>query len=145
MTPSEYVRFIDIDVMDYAKLFVKNNEEVSIAKDDVSLLPQELDSEDFKFWTIISNVKQEPIGGLLVRIDEQIAHLVQLMIFPEFRNKKFAQKSVLLLEERLREKNIDQIRLNVLEKNNIALYLFDKLEYYEGKIANCNIELYKYL
>lgn len=68
--------------------------------------------------------------SLYLHLEEPMAFLAWIEVFPDYRRQGFAKQALKQLEGMLAEVNISRIELNVFAHNTQALTLYQELGYY---------------
>ena len=94
---------------------------------------------DFNTVALIAKTNVDIAGFVIAQIEveenAEYGHIVTINVAPKFRRKGVATKLLQEIENFLKQRSINQIRLEVREDNNAALKLYNKLDYKtQGKL-----------
>ena len=94
---------------------------------------------DFNTVALIAKTSVDIAGFVIAQIEveenDEYGHIVTINVAPKFRRKGVATKLLQEIENFLKQRSINQIRLEVREDNNAALKLYNKLDYKtQGKL-----------
>jgi ribosomal protein S18 acetylase RimI-like enzyme len=79
-------------------------------------------------FVAVHKLTRSVIGVLLCsRVREDVGHITQVCILPEFRGKKIGELLIALSTQELRSRNFSALSLTVTESNHKAVALYDKL------------------
>ena len=137
MNEDQYRGFIDYFISDYAieimQNYNKNKENaLRIAMHEISIdLPEGIHTKSNVLLCIDREEKDssELIGYLWYKenIGESSIFIYDFYIQPEYRNKGYGKRSMIMLEDNLKNSQIKQIKLRVAYSNEKALALYKEL------------------
>jgi ribosomal protein S18 acetylase RimI-like enzyme len=79
-------------------------------------------------FVAVHKLTRSVIGVLLCsRVREDVGHITQVCILPEFRGKKIGELLIALSTQELRSRNFSALSLTVTESNHKAVSLYEKL------------------
>ncbi len=150
MTLLEYHLFIENEIMQCsAEVNKKFGIELPSKKHQEPFQIREnfenLNTNTCKFWTLYNKHTKQAVGGVVVDFYPNFAYIVQFLIYESFRNKEFGKLSLLSLEKKLINLGVSKIKLNVFAWNNIAIQVYEKLNYASINYHNSNVEMEKKL
>lgn len=149
MTIAEYKEFLSFEIQYYSKALIDDNDfqlaDDAAILDNLDLFPNQLNTDSCKFLSVYDLKENKNVGGLFVEINNSTAFIVQLIIYDNFRNNKYAEKTLVSLEEHLLDKGIKKISLNVFNDNEAALHLYEKMDYVVQHNHFVNQKMEKYI
>lgn len=135
MSHKEFNEFYEWSILDYSRSLINAglcNEEngFDFAKKEIDLiLPQGRDTEK-SFIYVITNREKEDVGCIWYCTNfKDEGFICDFLILERFRRKGYGRQALLLLEDEVKSKKINRLRLNVFKFNKPALELYKSLGY----------------
>lgn len=94
---------------------------------------------DYNTIALVAKINNDIAGFIIAQVEveenTEFGHIITINITPNFRRKGIAKKLLRETENRLRQKGINECRLEVREDNNAAIKLYQTSSYQTiGKI-----------
>ena len=138
MTEEHYKDFIDLSLEAFARDQVQAGQwqtgEMSANRETLRsrVLPRGLSTPNHFFFNVEDKETGARVGGLWYLLEEDGERhffVVDIQIFPEYRQHGYGSQALLAMEEKAREMGIRTIALHVFKHNRKARALYKKLGY----------------
>lgn len=88
---------------------------------------------DYNSIALVSKANSNLAGFIIVQIEveenTEFGHIITINVAPNFRRQKIATKMLREIESILKQKGINEVRLEVREDNHAAIKLYQTLTY----------------
>jgi len=133
MTADEYPGWFDYMVEGYAQEISRNFDtpieqvRVQAREQTLGLLPKGIDTENHRVWMVVTDAG-ETVGHLWVAINTERddVFIFSIEIDEAQRGKGYAQQTLQLLDDEVRQLGLGRITLNVFGDNAVARHVYDK-------------------
>jgi ribosomal protein S18 acetylase RimI-like enzyme len=139
MSESEFQAYLEVGIPTYAQESVRAGrwheaEALQEAqKEFQTLLPEGLTSQDNYLFSIVHEESGVNVGmiwfGVTLRGPERFATIWELLIFAPFRHRGYGRQTMQLIEQKVQELGINELRLHVFGHNHVARALYEQLGY----------------
>jgi len=139
MNEEEFARWRTAHAKDYAEEKVKSGawspeEAPRLAEEAYTqLLPQGLQTLDNFLYTAFDETTGRKVGHIwftrMTHGGQTFAFVFDIIIFEEYRRQGYGEKTMLAVEEKVREQGLDSIALHVFGHNRAAATLYEKIGY----------------
>lgn len=106
---------------------------IELREEDISMPEEE---EKFGSTTYMAEVNNKIVGKVRLNVEEGVGGIYGLGILPEYRGKGYGREMLSLAVEKLKEKDIKDIMLQVEAKNKKALNLYKSCGFEETTTMN---------
>jgi ribosomal-protein-alanine N-acetyltransferase len=88
---------------------------------------------DYNSIALVSKAHNNLAGFIIVQVEveesTEFGHIITINVAPDFRRRKIATKMLYEIENILKQKGINEVRLEVREDNHAAIKLYQTLGY----------------
>jgi len=102
-------------------------------EDDITMVEEEENDNSFTYMAEINN---KIIGKVRLEITNKTGAIYGLGVLPEYRSKGYGREILISAIEKLKERNVNEIMLQVLTKNKNALNLYKSCGFEETSTMN---------
>ncbi len=133
MTTDYFKIFQEVSVNNYAKALSKSKiisleDAAAISKNEFdSLFKKGLHSSQFIIKNIILGTKV--IGFIWYEVNNITAHIYDIFIYKNYRNKGYGKEALLKLQRELKKQHIKYVELNVFSHNQRAIDFYQRLNF----------------
>ncbi len=133
MTDDHFKNFQEVSINNYANALSKSKiisleDAVIISKNEFdSLFEEGLHSNQFIIKNLLLGTKI--IGFIWYEINNTIAHIYDIFIYKNYRNKGYGKETLLKLQSEFKKQHIKYIELNVFSHNQRAIEFYQKLNF----------------
>ena len=139
MTEQEYEDFMVISMKDQADGHVQDGEwsaeqaQENIEKLRSEFLPNDLDTPNHFFFTIMESASGVKVGGLWYLMMEEAGKrqflVLDIQIYDGYRRNGYGSQAFQMMEEKGKEMGVSIISLHVFRQNYSARAMYEKLGY----------------
>ncbi|WP_064092310.1 GNAT family N-acetyltransferase [Rossellomorea aquimaris] len=135
MSSSEFQKYLDISVKDYAKEKVlsgnwEEEESLEKAKEEFAkLLPNGENTENNYLYTILKENNQDVGIIWLAKQSSEKAFIYDIRILEEHQGKGYGKDAMKKVEEEAKQIGVQKIGLHVFGHNKVARNLYEKIGY----------------
>ncbi|MGE5574752.1 MAG: GNAT family N-acetyltransferase [Ignavibacteria bacterium] len=88
---------------------------------------------DYNTIALVAKAETNIVGFIIAQVEveenDEFGHIVTINVAPDFRRRKVATRMICEIERILKEKSINECRLEVREDNHVAIKLYQTLGY----------------
>jgi ribosomal protein S18 acetylase RimI-like enzyme len=145
MTEEQFHAYLGLAIADYAQDIARAGNVAPDLATEVSeqqfqsLLPDGLDTPDQSLYAIYDPIRRKHVGHLWFGIRDEggqtFAALYDFAIFEAYRRQGYGTQALQALEQQVRARGLDEIRLHVFGHNHPARALYEKMGYVPTNIT----------
>lgn len=137
MTATDFQAYLEEDIERYAQEHVRAgnwhpSEAMRKSRDEHQrLLPDGLATKNHHFFSIEDEQRGAKVGIIWLAVHDERSQVFvyDFLIYEEYRRQGYGTQTLLALEAKVRELNVDKIALHVFAHNHIARALYEKTSF----------------